>query len=222
MFDSIKQKLRNTKAYDFVGNYFYIYRAEQFDKKYNVETAREVRLHELEIDSPNVRHGVFYAGTDPKSFRRIFEGLKIEFKDFAFVDLGSGKGRALLMASEFPFKKIVGVEFSPELNAVAQKNILRYKNSAQKCSHIETICQDATLYDLPPEPCVLYVFNAFHARIVAEVLRNIERSFDENPREIYFIYANPVHNEVLQENEFFTEIYADAWYSVYKNRSALY
>jgi hypothetical protein len=106
MISSIKKKIRKTKLYDFVGNYFFVRRAKSFDKKYNVETAREVRLHELEIDSPNVEQGVFYAGTDPKSFRRIIDSLKIEFENFVFVDLGSGKGRVLLMACDLPFKKL--------------------------------------------------------------------------------------------------------------------
>lgn len=218
MLSLIKEKIRQTKAYGYFGNRLFIRRAEAFDKKHNVETAREVRLHELEIDSPNVKHGVFYAGTDPKSFRAILDNLNVKFEDFVFIDLGSGKGRALLMASARPFKKIVGVEFSRELNAIAQKNILSFKDSEQKCRNIEAVCLDATRFVPPPESCIFYVFNAFHAGIVAEVLENIEKSFNENPREIYFIYANPVHIEVLQENKFFKEIYSDTWYSIYKNR----
>ena len=219
MLGLIKEKIRKTKAYDYFGNQLFIRRAEAFDRKHNVETAREVRLHELEIDSPNVKHGVFYAGTDPKSFRGIWDHLKIKLEDFVFIDLGSGKGRALLMASELPFKKIIGVEFSSELNTIACKNILNFKNAEQKCRDIEAVCQDATLFVPPFEPCIFYVFNAFHAGIVAEVLKNLEKSFNENPREIYFIYANPVHLDVLQENRFFEEFYSDIWYSIYKNPS---
>lgn len=217
MLSVIKEKIRNTKAYDFFGNYLFIRRAKAFDKKHNVETWREVRLHELEIDSPNVEHGVFYAGTDPKSFRSILDRLQINYEDFAFVDLGSGKGRALLMAAERPFKKIIGVEFAPELNRIAQKNILDYKNPARKCLRIEAVCQDAALFNPPEEPTVFYVFNAFHAPIIVKVLENIERSFNQKPREIYFIYANPAHNEALRETAFFKEIYSDTWYSIYKN-----
>jgi SAM-dependent methyltransferase len=220
MLKRIKEKIRNTKAYGFFGNYLYNSRAKAFDLEHNVETAREVRLHELKIDSPNVEYGVFYAGTDPKSFRRIFEHLDVNYEDFVFIDLGSGKGRALLVAAERPFKKIIGVEFAAELNEIAQKNILKYKNPDQTCHQIESICQDAALFKLPEEPSVFYVFNAFHAEIVAKVTENIERSFNEKPREIYFIYANPVHNEILQENRFFEEIYTDTWYSIYKNRSS--
>jgi len=217
MLSLIKGKIRKTRAYDYFGNQLFIRRAKAFDKKHNVETAREVRLHELKIDSPNVEHGVFYAGTDPKSFRGILDNLNVKFEDFVFIDLGSGKGRALLMASDRPFKKIIGVEFSSELNAIAQKNILSFKNAEQKCRDIEAVCQDATLFVPPLEPCIFYVFNAFHAGIVAEVLKNLKNSFDEEPREIYFIYANPVHLEVLQENKFFEEFYSDTWYSIYKN-----
>ncbi len=217
MLNLIKEKVRKTKAYGRVGAYLFARRARAFDKKHNVETAREVRFHELEIDSPNVAHGVFYAGTDPKSFRPILDQLKIRFEDFVFVDFGSGKGRALLMASERPFKKITGVEFALELDAVARKNIASYTNSNQKCRNIESICQDATLFAPPIEPTVFYIFNSFHAQILSIVLTNIEKSIAENPREIYIIYACPMHNEVLQASNFFDEIYSDTWYSVYKN-----
>ena len=221
MLNLIKEKIRKTKAYYFFGNYLFIQRAKAFDKKHNVETAQEVRLHELKIDSPNLKHGVFYAGTDPKSFRPILDRLKINFEDFVFIDLGSGKGRALLMAAERPFKKIVGVEFAPELTDVAQKNILSYKNPNQKCHRIEAVCQDAALFNPPEEPSVFYVFNPFHAVIVAKVLENIEGSFNEKPREIYFIYANPAHNEVLRESAVFKEIYSDTWHSIYKNLDSI-
>ncbi len=218
MLNEVKEKLRGTKIYGFVGNYLYVYRARQFDKKYNVETAREVRLNDLKIDSPNLKHGVFYAGTDSKSFPIVFEHLKIDFPEFVFVNLGSGKGRVLLMASLFPFKKIVGIEFAPELNAVARNNISTYKNPLQQCRNIESHCHDAALFELPPEPCIVDVFNAFHAEIVARVAANIEQSHRKNPRPIYFVYANAVHDEVLRENKFFKPLHTDNWYSIYQCR----
>ena len=217
MLDLIKEKIRSTKAYGIVGGYLFGQRARAFDKKYNVETAREVRFSELKIDSPNVEHGVFYAGTEPKSFQHILNFFNIEFEKYEFIDLGSGKGRALLMASERPFKKITGIEFSSELNAVAQKNIASYKNLDQKCRQIELICLDAALFIPPPEPIVFYAFNPFHAEVLSLVLTNIEQSLGENPREIYIIYACPIHNEVLRGSAFFKEVYSNAWYSIYKN-----
>ncbi len=74
------------------------------------------------------------------------------------------------------------------------------------------------LFEPPENPTVFYSFNAFHAPILAQVSKNIEEAFKKTKLEVYFIYANPVHNEVLQENTFFKEIYSDSWYSIDKNR----
>jgi histone methylation protein DOT1 len=67
-----------------------------------------------------------YFATEPWLFQQMMQALPIDFTQFTFVDLGSGKGRVLLMASDYPFKRIIGVEFMPELHRVAQENIRKY------------------------------------------------------------------------------------------------
>ncbi len=74
-----------------------------------------------------------YQPTDPALFQEIMASLPIEFEQFAFVDLGSGKGRTLLMASEYPFKRIVGVELIAELHRAAEENIRDYRSPTQRC-----------------------------------------------------------------------------------------
>ena len=66
----------------------------------------------------------YRAAIEPARFRKVLASLQIAFHDYTFIDFGSGKGRALLLASEFPFKRIIGLEFSPELHGT-QKKILR-------------------------------------------------------------------------------------------------
>jgi len=67
-----------------------------------------------------------YFATEPWLFRQIMQALPVDFSQFTFVDLGCGKGRVLLMASDYPFQGIIGVEFMPELVSAAQKNIASY------------------------------------------------------------------------------------------------
>src|SRR5438045_5385838 len=85
----------------------------------------------------------------------------LDFPEFVFLDLGSGKGRTLMMASDYPFQRIIGVELLPALNQVARENIALYKGESQKCLAIESICADATTFPLPAAPLVLYLFNPF-------------------------------------------------------------
>jgi predicted RNA methylase len=214
--EAIKEKIRETRLYNLLGDRVVRLRGRFFDWRHNVETAIEVDVRKLKIDSLNKDHAVSYVGTDPKSLAKLLKDIHIEFEKFVFVDLGSGKGRVLLMASEYPFKKITGVEFSSELHEIALKNIKSYKNPARKCSNIESIHEDAARFTPPEEPTVFYLFNPFRPQVLEKVIENVEKSFRENPREIYFIYANPLHEEILKNSPIFRQQRADVWYSIYK------
>src|SRR5689334_23652607 len=59
-----------------------------------------------------------YQTTDPVIFTEAMGVLnaRTDLTLFTFVDIGSGKGRVLLMAAEYPFPHIIGVELLPELH----------------------------------------------------------------------------------------------------------
>jgi len=167
----------------------------KFDALYGVETDGDVGLRtylsDLKIPNPNWVYGNDYMGIEPERFFALFADLEIRCEDFVFVDLGSGKGRALLLASERPFKRIVGIEFSPELNEIAKMNIQRYKNPKQRCTTIESVCADCSFYQIPEEPCVLFLFDPCRGGVLAKTMENIRRSLAEHPREMYLLYAAP-------------------------------
>jgi SAM-dependent methyltransferase len=100
-----------------------------------------------------------YQPTDPALFHEMMANLPIAFDQFTFVDLGSGKGRTLLMASEYPFRKIVGVELLAELHRAAEENIRAYHSATQQCKQIEAVLADAREFELQEEPLALYLFN---------------------------------------------------------------
>jgi hypothetical protein len=113
--------------------------------------------------------------------------------------MGSGKGRALLVASEFPFAKIVGVEISRELSGIAGQNVARYRSVSQRCTTFSLHCADATNYTFESEPLVLFLSNPFGRESVRRVLANLEASLVASPREAYLIYINPWF-EILVRN----------------------
>src|SRR5579871_4721776 len=97
--------------------------------------------------------GTFYSlyqPTEPSAFKEMIETLQenrnLNLEEFAFIDLGSGKGRTLLMASDYPFHRIVGVELLPSLHKIAQENVSRYKSESQRCFALESVCADATSF----------------------------------------------------------------------------
>jgi hypothetical protein len=113
----------------------------------------------------------------------------IDFERYGFLDFGSGKGRVLLAASQFPFKSVLGVEFAIELHKTAENNIRQYRRAKVRCGALKSILADATAFELPSIPLVLYFFNPFSGPVLAAVIANIERSLAIHPRELRIICA---------------------------------
>ncbi len=159
-----------------------------------------------------------YQPTDAALFQEMMASLPIDFSKFTFVDLGSGKGRALLMASEYPFRRIVGVEILPELHRVAQENLSRYKSESQKCIVLEAICGDAIDFTFPPQPLVLFMFNPLSESGLRRALYKLDKSLDAHPRSVYLLYHNPLQEHVLNESAALSRIARTQQYSLYATR----
>jgi predicted RNA methylase len=121
-----------------------------------------------------------------------------DVSNYTFIDMGSGKGRMLLLAAELSFRRIIGVEFSSDLDAVARKNVKSYRNSNQACFQIEPVNMDATQYEFPPEPLLIYFFYPFDRFVMEPVIQNLNRSLAEHPRDVILVYFNPVLSEVVE------------------------
>jgi SAM-dependent methyltransferase len=136
-----------------------------------------------------------YQPTEPAVFHEMLSALRAQanvyFEDFTFIDLGSGKGRTLLMAADYPFRRIVGVELLPSLNEIALQNLRRYSSESQKCFALESICADATTCPFPGGPLLIYLFNPFPETGLRRTLANLNQSLREHPRSAYLLYHNP-------------------------------
>ncbi len=140
---------------------------DAFDSKYGVETAKYVRA--VPTPSPNVVHGVRYQPSSETAVRWCIENSGMVIEDTTFIDIGCGKGRALILAAMYPFKKIVGVEYSPEL-ANACRNNLEKLRLTDKC---EIVVGDAVDMRFPTGPILAYLYNPFDATILNRVLKNM-------------------------------------------------
>lgn len=160
-----------------------------------------------------------YQPTESALFHEMLDALRqqshSDFHDFVFVDLGSGKGRTLLMASDYPFRHIVGVELLPALHRAAQENLSKYRSESQKCFALETICADASEFAFPAEPTVLYLFNPFPEAGLRRLIGNLEKGLQSRPRAVYVIYHNPLLEQVLSENEALKKIGGTHQYAIY-------
>jgi SAM-dependent methyltransferase len=159
-----------------------------------------------------------YQPTEPALFREMLGHLIIDFREFTFIDIGSGKGRALLMASEFPFRRIVGVELLPELHAIAQANISQYRSDSQQCFVLESVCGDATQFVVPAEPVVLYLFHPLPESGLRQFIANLEKSLQENPRPVFLLYHNPLLEPVLAQSSRLKKLGGTHQFSIYREK----
>jgi SAM-dependent methyltransferase len=166
--------------------------------------------------------GVFhspYQPTEAALFHEMLQSLREQIHsalhDFTFIDLGSGKGRTLLMAADYPFRRIIGVELLPALNEIAQENIARYKSETQRSFSLRSICADATDFSFPVEPTVLYLFNPFPEAGLRRVIANLERSLRSDPRPFFVLYHNPLLAHVLEGNNLFKKVGGTHQFAIY-------
>jgi len=193
------------------------WRERRFDTLHGVQTSGRLALYELGIESPNLVYSVEYRPTPVREFLRIIAELGIDYRKWFFIDLGSGKGRALLLACRFPFKQVIGVEFSPDLARVAQENLHATDDSARRCYQAIVICGDASAYVMPREPVVIYLNNPFHGLVMEQIVENLRVSLQERARDLYIVYWNPLCAEMFDRASFLTKTHQNKQYCVYRS-----
>ena len=117
--------------------------------------------------------------------------LDVEHKDFTFIDLGSGKGRALVLALSYPFRRVVGVEFALELHRVAEANLISLATTGTDVRRVALCHADVTNFNFPEEPSVIYLYHPFEGDVMRKVVQRVLRAHAANPRPIFILYANP-------------------------------
>ena len=157
-----------------------------------------------------------YQPSEPELFRQILRALPVKPDGFTFVDLGSGKGRTLLMASDFAFQRIIGVELLDELDAIAKQNIGRYHNEQRRCFAIESQAGDARKFEFPAEPTVVYLFNPFPEHVLRQVLTNLRQSLQEAPRPAFVIYHNLIYEHTFLENAWLQAVCRTTQFAIYR------
>ena len=172
-----------------------------FDVAYGVDTGGLVWGEGLERprDEDAAYWATGYYGISPSAFTAAMERLDLEWPRFTFVDVGCGKGRGLLLALRFPFRRVVGVELSPALAAVAQANLERFRAPwRQDGVPAEAVAGDATQFALPEGPLVLFLYHPFAAPVMKRFLALVLAAGEQaERREVYLLYANPELGEMV-------------------------
>lgn len=178
-----------------------------FDLRYGVDTSREHVLDALTIPGENRRHGTPYVPARIIVLRRLFRMLRpFVSRGSVLVDIGSGKGRVLFVASEFGFKEARGIEFAHELSAAACQNSASYTARTRTHTRFDIIETDATTYPIQPDEDVFFLNNPFDRTILARVLENIHASLRQYPREVSLLYFTPSEKAFLDADACFKRV----------------
>lgn len=183
-----------------------------FDERYGVETSGLIGGEELRSGH---RHDVFntaYYAMSPSRFQRVMEFWLADeshpsIENYSFIDLGCGKGRAILMASEFRFREVVGVELHASLAKIAKANVGAWKSAKRAICPVRIVCQDATEFVFPPGRCLLYLFHPFRSPVLERLIERIEFAFASRPGMLDLIYFNPEGGELIETHGGFERLW---------------
>lgn len=193
-----------------------------FDFKFGVDTCGIFQLDDLTVSGDNRERGNEYKPTGVMLLRKMFDLIKPMIPDDGvLVDFGCGKGRVLLVASEFGFREGRGVEFAKELCTIARSNCAAYKNRTNSSTEFRIIESDAMHYPVQSDDNVFFMFNPFDEAVLNRVLDNIALSLEVRPRKMLIIYCNPVFSRQIEERDVFVKLREfDFWgnhFAVYSN-----
>lgn len=196
-------------------------REAAFDRRTGLQTSAPVAAVDLGIEAGKLSgvavnaRGNAYMPTPAGALEKIIGKLGIAYGEYTFIDLGSGMGRAVLIAAGFPFAKVTGVEFSPDLHEIAKENARRRGKTE---APVELILGDAREYCFPEGNCVVYLFNPFQESVMRTVLDNLRAAFEERAATLYVVYYNPVLKHLLDASGFLTEVAGTSFCSIYRRR----
>jgi|SRR5579862_3224421 len=177
-----------------------------FDRRYGTRTSGFVSQNDLPGSPVDTGKPGFYAASQPSIIRAALQAIP-GVAEFSFIDLGCGKGRALMVATEFQFRAVVGVELSRDLAGIARENSRTLRRRFPARRPIEIELHDAVTYPFPPGNLVVFLYNPFGAPVIDQVAANLEARASTGSR-IFVVYYNPVHGSRFDASKTFCRYFA--------------
>jgi SAM-dependent methyltransferase len=181
-----------------------------FDLKYGTDTGGYLRPDEIGSGGIHDAMNNGYSAVAPSVFREACRRWRetlpasaARIEAYTFVDVGAGKGRALLLAAELPFRKVIGVELNEALARIAQRNVTPWKRIARSRAKIRVIHEDAAEFRWPRTPLLVYLNNPFDCALVELLASRIVAAAVSGPGLVDLLYVNPACADTLTRQGFF-------------------
>jgi 16S rRNA G966 N2-methylase RsmD len=170
-----------------------------YEKRFDLDCRDRIEIEELNEsvnDERYGKYGVVFASTAFEWMQKGIESLPVDIEKMTLLDLGSGKGRMLCYALQKGFRKVIGVEWAPELALISRRNLEKLTNSkVYRGEHNwEIINGDASEFNIPKEVDVIWMFNPFNGTVLEKALHNIKTL--GQCKQLYVIFANPPKEEI--------------------------
>jgi len=158
------------------------YTQHPFDAEFGVRTSGLIAGRHLATGHRHDRHATAYYGVAPSVFHALMKRwqrsrLSAPLSEFTFVDVGAGMGRAMLLAADYPFRAVVGVELNPTLARIARRNLALWRAAGRARTPMRLRMGDAVDFPLPPGPCLMFLFNPFGPAVMRRLLTAWRREF---------------------------------------------
>ncbi len=162
---------------------------QSFDRRFGTDTAGAVEVGELGIGD-DVRRGqaIRYLPSPARVTRWMLAHVDVDHATRTFVDLGCGKGRVLLVAAEYPFRRVIGVDISSELSTIARRNVERFRGASQRCAEVDVVTTDVTAYEFPDGDLLIHLYHPFEPEVTETVLHRLQIALDSAPRRVTIAY----------------------------------
>jgi SAM-dependent methyltransferase len=161
----------------------------EFDARYGTDTAGSVEPSDLGIGNTEAsKLAIRYLPSPLRVTSWMLERIGIDPRDYSFVDLGCGKGRVLMVAAQRPFQKVVGVEISTDLAAIARRNIDRFRRSSEHVPAITVENTDVRKFTMPPGNLLIHMYHPFDPIISAAVFARLAATQRQPPRRVVVAY----------------------------------
>jgi len=173
-------------------------RRDGFDRQHGTDTTRIVQTKDR---SGRMVH--WYETTSATAIAAAIDAIGIDASTATFIDLGCGKGKPLLIAAEKRFRRIIGVDVDPSCLAIAKRNLEICGLSAR----VELVAADATQFELPPGPLLIYLYNPFPGHVLRIVLQRLATRLATTSDPIALIYMNPRCIELVGGSGLFRKVF---------------
>lgn len=175
-----------------------------FDVRHGTETGRFVEVaQQRDVASPNLARGIRYEPSRARPLRRLLRELPLP-RAGVFVDVGCGKGRAMMVAAQAGFQRLLGIEYSPDLCRTARRNLESLARGRDGGFSFDVIECDAADFAFARDHDVIYLYNPFDHVVMTSVLDHLEASLLAHPRTVWIIYLAPKWEREIGRREHFT------------------